>query len=148
MAAIVEEQDIAQSIEAKKALDETELNAEAGDAEDDDDDEEEDGATGDAEGKKKKKKKKNNKKKKKAGASSSSASLAPTGVPSKVPHCRLLGGNTDYYLKYGQTDPPTRPVAELFPNGKFPQGEILPHNQTKYPDPTSSWARTSEAERR
>ena len=107
-----------------------------------DDDEEEEGAggtTGASEGgKKKKKKKKSNKKKSKpAGA-----------VPTKEQHIRLLTGHTDYYVALGQTEPPTKPVAELFPNGGFPVGEILPHGKTKYPDPMSSYARMTEEEKR
>ena len=31
---------------------------------------------------------------------------------------------TDYYVKYGQTDPPTIPVADLFQGKEFPVGEI------------------------
>jgi len=65
-----------------------------------------------------------------------------------LPLSRLLNGFTDYYVKYGQTDPPTRPVAELFPNGGFPLGEIQPHGKTKYPDPLSRFARLSEEEKR
>lgn len=119
---------------------------------------------------------------------------------SKPQISRILTGFTDYYVGYGQTEPPTRPVAgdsllyfrmslffksylylwcrsiiivylcisicifdtvqlyslchcilmsvDLFPNGGFPIGEIQPHGRTKYPDPRSSWARTSEEERR
>lgn len=109
--------------------------------ENDDDDEEEEtagGAATESSGKKKKKKKKSNKKKKPAS----------TAVPSKLPHCRLLGGFTDYYVKLGQTEPPTRPVADLFPNGGFPVGEIQEHHKTKYPDPSSSYSRVSEEEKR
>jgi hypothetical protein len=91
--------------------------------------------------KKKKKKKKNNKKKLKAAA------IVPI-VSTKLPLSRLLGGNTDYYLKYGQTDPPTKPVSELFADGKFPCTELLPHGKTKYPDPDSSYFRQTEEEKR
>jgi len=92
-------------------------------------------STGD---KKKKKKKKATKKKSKAA-----------GVqPSNPQHMRNLTGFTDYYVALGQTEPPSKPVAELFPSGRFPVGEILPHGKTKYPNPLSSWARTTEAERR
>lgn len=85
--------------------------------EDNDDDEEEeedeledqDGGEGEAiggGGKKKKKKKKKSKKKKKGG-----------GTPSQLSCSRLLGGYTDYYIKYGQTLEPTIPVADLFKDG-------------------------------
>jgi methionyl aminopeptidase len=39
-------------------------------------------------------------------------------------------------------------VAELFPNNVFPEGEVVPLGETKYPDPNSSFARKSAAERR
>jgi methionyl aminopeptidase len=84
------------------------------------------------------KKKKSNKKKPKAGAA----------VPTKEQHIRLLTGFTDYYVAHGQTEPPTKPVSELFAKGSFPTGQILPHGKTKYPDPNSSYARLSEEEKR
>ena len=40
---------------------------------------------------------------------------------------RGVKGFTDSYLRYGQTDPPTIPVAKLFREGHFPQGEIQEH---------------------
>lgn len=95
------------------------------------------------------KKKKKKKKKKNANQSLSHPSAEfPPVTADVLPHSRLLGGRTDYYLKYGQTFPPTRPVSELFPHGSFPIGEILPHGKTKYPDPSSSWTRKSEEEKR
>jgi hypothetical protein len=102
-----------------------------------DDDDEEEGAAGVSEGggKKKKKKKKSTKKKK-----------GPVAVPTKEQHIRNLTGFTDYYVALGQTEPPTKTVAELFPNGGFPTGEILPHGKTKYPDPMSSYSRMSAEE--
>lgn len=69
----------------------------------DEDGEEEDG--GDAEGAKKKKKKRNKKK--------GTASQAPAGGKALHPN---------------QTYPePTVPIRKLFPNGNFPEGEIMPH---------------------
>lgn len=64
--------------------------------EDDDsnDDEEAGAATG---GKKKKKKKKRSKKK-------------AVELEFIAPHSRVLGGSTNYFMKYGQTNPPTIPV--------------------------------------
>ena len=106
----------------------------------DDDEGEEDGVNGGITsegGKKKKKKKKTTKKKKAAGV-----------APTKEQHIRNLTGFTDYYVALGQTEPPTKTVAELFPNGGFPTGEILPHGKTKYPDPRSSYARETEEEKR
>lgn len=75
---------------------------------DEDDDEEEDveGDDTNVTGDKKKKKKKKGKKKKK-----------PAVTGSKLPLSRCLLGFTDSYLRYGQTDPPTRLVADLFPTG-------------------------------
>ena len=104
-----------------------------------DEDGEEDGVNGGmtSEGGKKKKKKKKTTKKKKAGV-----------APTQPQHIRNLTGFTDYYVALGQTNPPTKTVAELFPNGGFPTGEILPHGKTKYPDPRSSWVRESEEEKR
>jgi len=93
---------------------------------DDEEGEETADAADGAEGTKKKKKRK--KKKKKSG---SAAAPIAGGTPSLKPHGRLLGENhfTDYYLKYGQTNPPTIPVSELFEaKGKeYPIGEITLH---------------------
>jgi methionyl aminopeptidase len=109
--------------------------------EDDDGEEDEgagNGATVGEGGKKKKKKKKPTKKKAKpAGA-----------TPTQPQHIRLLTGFTDYYVAHGQTNPPTKPVGELFAKGSFPTGEVLPHGKTKYPDPNSSYARQTEEEKR
>ena len=110
------------------------------DDDDDDDDNDDDIANPDSGvdgGKKKKKKKKKGKKKKKSNA-------GPSGT--KLPHCRLLGGYTDYYVKYGQTEEPTKPVIDLFPSGNFPEGEIQPHGKTKYPDPSRFSKRRTEEE--
>lgn len=74
---------------------------------------------------KKEKKKRKKKKKKKKGPG-----LALTiGTPSKKPPSRGLKESafTDYYVKYGQTEPPTVPVADLFAGKEFPAGEILSH---------------------
>ena len=98
------------------------------------------GKVGEGDKKKKKKRKSTKKKAKSAGA--------PVLTGSKPPHSRLVTGFTDYYIAYGQTDPPTRPVSELFPSGGFPVGDIQPHGKTKYPDPLSSYARCSQEENR
>ena len=58
----------------------------------------------DAADKKAKRKRKKKRKKKKAGDSASGSKPCPS---------RLIGGCTDYYTKYGQTEPPTKPVREL-----------------------------------
>ena len=138
--------------EAKLKSDKVEkANDEENDEDGDDDDDENDNAdpnnTSEKKKKKKKKKKKSAKKKAGDGEVKGSVELPPPSAE-VLPHSRLLGGRTDYYLKYGQTFPPTRPVSELFPQGNFPVGEIQPHGKTKYPDPSSSWARKSEEEKR
>lgn len=119
---------------------------EEGEEDDDDDEGEIDGVS--SEDKKKKKKKKKPKKKKSAAGTSQNLSANNDYVPSRSQTARLLTGFNDYYIKLGQTDPPSIPVADLFPSGNFPEGQILPHNKTKYPDPNSSWARMSEEEKR
>lgn len=88
----------------------TEKTAEEVDDEDDDD-EGEDGEGDEnqlSNSDKKKKKKKKGKKKKK-----------PSVVGTKLPLSRCLLGFTDSYLKYGQSDPPTKYVADLFPLGEY-----------------------------
>lgn len=45
-----------------------------------------------------------------AGGADEPAEIRKGGEPSKVPHARGVNGFTDYYLKHGQTDPPTIPV--------------------------------------
>lgn len=107
---------------------------------DDSDDDEGAGEGGAAEAGKKKRKKKKKPAKKKSTA-------APVASGSALPHARCLGGYTDYFLKYGQTNPPTRPVAELFTNGVYPEGEIQAHGKTKYPV-QSAWVRETEEEKR
>jgi len=106
------------------------------DEEDGDDgvDDEDDAAEGNGAKKKKKKKKKGKKKKKAAGT--------------LLPCSRLLGGFTDYYVKYGQTEPPTIPIANLFPDGKYPEGQIMDMGTTKYYDERSCTKRLGEAERK
>ncbi|POM77414.1 Methionine aminopeptidase, type II, partial [Phytophthora palmivora] len=67
------------------------------------------------EGSKSKKKKKKSKKKKNKTAGS------------KLPPFRGVSGFTDSYVGVGQTEPPTIPIEKLFPDGKFPVGEIQDH---------------------
>lgn len=128
---------------------------EEAEGDEEDDDEEEDGngtqKAGEA-GKKKRKKKKKPAKKKgnkgPAGEAVGEAGAAGSASTPSPPLSRLLGGTTNYFMKYGQTFPPTRPVSELFPRGGFPVGDIQPHGKTKYPHPQSTWAKTTEEERR
>ena len=105
---------------------------------DDDEEEEEETETEKATTDKKKKKKKKKPKKKKT----------PSNFGTLLPKSRLLTGFTDYYTKYGQTDPPTKPVEELFPKGDFPLGEIQPHGKSRYPLADSRTTRITEAEKR
>jgi methionyl aminopeptidase len=114
-----------------------------------DDDDQEVGDAGSAGGapaasKKKKKKKKRNKKKaggdpaaaeageepKEGGPRGATAAAAP-GQPSKrPPHLGLKEtAFTDYYVRLGQTEPPTVPVQDLFraAGKELPSGEVLPH---------------------
>lgn len=91
---------------------------------------------------KKKKRKKKSNKSKQAG-SSSTLTAAAAKEPSVKP--QFLGlketAFTDYFVKYGQTDPPTIPVMDLFKGKELPTGEVSPH-----PNNTSS--RESAAELR
>ena len=96
-------------------------------AEDDDDDDDGDDAGVEGEAGKKKKRKK--KKKKKKNGAVAAPSLGDVKVPSHKPPARGLKETafTDYYVKYGQTDPPTIPIKDLFHGKNFPIGEIQPH---------------------
>jgi len=84
---------------------------------------EEAAADGDNTGPTKKKKKK---KKKKKG---SGITLA-VGTPEHKPEQRGLKDTafTDYFVKYGQTNPPTISVEDLFKGREFPKGEIQKHS--------------------
>jgi len=80
---------------------------------------------GDGEGSKKKKRKR---KKKKGGSGGAGAGSGGSGkVPSKDPPFRGVAGKTDYYVAYGQTEPPSIPVADLFAGKELPKGEIEDH---------------------
>jgi hypothetical protein len=106
--------------------------AEEADENDDDGAEENEPADGSAATKKKKKKKKKKKAASSAGNADGAAAAAtggkgsgpfvPTSLGSKPCPSRLITGFTDSYVRYGQTDPPTIPVAELpaFRDGNFP----------------------------
>lgn len=88
------------------------------------DEEEEVAVDGDGNGEAaKKKKKKKRKKKKKKGPQ------LVVQEPMAKPHARGLKDTafTDYYVKYGQTEPPTIPVADVFRGKEFPKGEIQLH---------------------
>lgn len=82
-------------------------------------------ANGEGEGGTKKKKKRKKKKKKKKGGPTAGA----IKEPSLKPPSRGLKDTafTDYYVKYGQTEPPTVPVAKLFADKPLPEGEHQPH---------------------
>ena len=95
---------------------------------DNDEDEEDEAENETGSGLDKQKKKKKKPKKKKSGAAAESG---PVGTSSPI--SRMLSGHTDYYVRYGQTVPPSKTVASLFPDGGFPIGEIQPHGNTKFP---------------
>lgn len=124
------------------------LNEEEGD-DDDDDDDENAGANGD-QGAKKKKKRKKKKKKKNGGGTTNGEATNGGGTtkskfviqePSLRPPARGLKDTafTDYYVKYGQTEPPTIPVADLFAGTAPPIGEIQRHTLA-----SQSYRETSE----
>ena len=72
-----------------------------------------------------KKKRVRKRKKKKSAAERAAAMEKPVGKYEG--RCLNPDSFTDYYVKYGQTEPPTIPVVELFPKGKFPKGEEMNH---------------------
>lgn len=115
-----------------------EVGAETVEDRDDDDDSEEEACAevGGAKKKKKKKKKKKGIAKNGDPADELAARIrANLNVAPSAPLSRLLNGNTKYYMAYGQTEVPSIPVADLFPDGKFPEGEIMTHHVTKAPPP-------------
>lgn len=82
-------------------------------------------------------KKKKNKKKKKKGSgngirgchngNNTLTGTKPSPSLGVYVNCEEGTGFTDSYIKYGQTEPPTIPVASLFQKGFFPEGEIMEH---------------------
>lgn len=126
------------TVEEEKKSKEAEEEEEGGDDEEDEGGGEEEGQP-DGAGKKKKKKKK--RKKKKKGISGTKLEVKE---PSKKPPALGLKDTafTDYYVKYGQTEPPTIPVADLFKDKPFPMGEIQ-----SYPGEGQSYRETSEESR-
>eukprot|EP01138_Halocafeteria_seosinensis_P009933 gb/GECG01010145.1/.p1 GENE.gb/GECG01010145.1/~~gb/GECG01010145.1/.p1 ORF type:complete len:309 (+),score=62.14 gb/GECG01010145.1/:1-927(+) len=86
--------------------------------------ENEDGVTTGSGGGGKKNKRGGKKKKKNQGGE---VKHDPSWTGSKLPSHRGVKGYCDMYHKYGQTEPPSIPVSQLFPDGKFPQGEIQEH---------------------
>jgi methionyl aminopeptidase len=105
----------------------------------DNEDEEEDEAEGEDQNAapevkaKKKKKKKKSKSKQGSGGGTGGAATAAAAAAAKEPSVKpqFLGlkdtAFTDYFVKYGQTDPPTIPVSDLFQGRDLPTGEVLPH---------------------
>ena len=90
------------------------------DEEEEDDEGEQPGEDGAAKKKKKKKKKKKGKKK--------GPALVVQEPSLKPPSLGLKDTCfTDYYVKYGQTEPPTIPVKDIFQGKQLPIGEILTH---------------------
>ncbi|KAG7351510.1 methionine aminopeptidase [Nitzschia inconspicua] len=99
------------------------------DSDNGDDDGDEEGGGGADEASKKNKRKKKKKKKKKKGTSTATAPAIVIQEPSqKPPHLGLKDtAFTDFAVKYGQTDPPTIPVEQLFKGKQYPKGEIQPY---------------------
>jgi methionyl aminopeptidase len=101
-----------------------------GEEEEDDDDEDEEvaGEGGEATGAAKKKRKKKKKKKKKKGAGAAGPQLQIKEPCEKPPALGLLKtAFTDAHVKYGQTNPPTIPVVDVFKGREYPMGELQPH---------------------
>jgi methionyl aminopeptidase len=107
---------------------------------DDEEEEEENDEQGVGEGGDKKKKKRKKKKKKKKGG----VQKGEIREPSQRPPALGLKDTayTDFFVKYGQTDPPTIPVADIFKGREFPIGEIQ-----SYPDESQTYRETSEETR-
>lgn len=124
----------------KAPLEEEKKEPSLDDNEEDDDDEGVVGTDGAAVVEGAAKKKKKSKKKKKKKAATGSADLPPAGElrePIKRPPARGLKNTcfVDYYVKYGQTDPPTIPVATLFGSLQrpLPEGEFMPYTYRETP---------------
>ena len=130
---MTEEEKKSKEIEDKEEDEENGLDGE-------DDDDEEEGCDA-AEGGAKKKKKRKKKKKKKKGSATAQLFVQE---PSLKPPARGLKPTafTDYYVKYGQTEPPTIPIEELFKGKEFPKGEIQ-----HYPGEGQAGRVTSEEKR-
>jgi len=87
-----------------------------------------------------------------AGANGNASASGTAGKPQQVPakekkgtsnpnNIRLLGDwGADY--PYGQTSPPSKPVSILFPNGDYPEGQVIHYHQD-----FNTW-RTTSAEKR
>mmetsp|Transcript_7635 Transcript_7635/g.8394 ORF Transcript_7635/g.8394 Transcript_7635/m.8394 type:complete len:467 (+) Transcript_7635:55-1455(+) len=106
-----------------------EIEDEQDEKENDEDDVDVDASTdwnGEEDAAKKKKRRKKRKKKKKGAASAGLKGKEPSLKPPSrgVKETAF----TDYYVKYGQTEPPSVPVAILFANKPLPEGEIQVHS--------------------
>lgn len=64
------------------------------------------------------------------------------GAGSKAPAFRGVSGYTDSFTEIGQTEPATVPIAKLYPDGKYPVGEIHAH-----PGDFNTYRVTSEEKR-
>lgn len=96
------------------------------DGDEDEDDEDDEGEEGGAATKKKKRKKKKKKKKKADGGGG--VAMVVKEPSQKPPHLGLKAtAFTDAHVKYGQTEIPSIPVADLFKGRELPVGELQPH---------------------
>ena len=109
---------------------------------------------GGGEGKAKRKRNRNKKKNKGEGADAdggdeTSAADAVNGTNTKEGGGESKAKKGSNKKKAGgkQTDPPTRPVAELFPNGNFPEGQIMEYADIKYDGRTAKERFGSEVRR-
>lgn len=113
------------------------LNADGNNGENNHEQEDDQAVESGGEKKKKKKKKKGGRNGKSNEVDNSSATegdkQGEVNSGQNRPISRMLGGYTDYYLRYGQTLEPTIPVGNLIQPGKFKEGQILPHHQSKSP---------------
>ncbi|TMW69286.1 hypothetical protein Poli38472_001442 [Pythium oligandrum] len=112
----VEEKEIAAAEATEEQMDDVE-----------EDEEELDVAANGGDGAAKSKKKKKKKKKSKAAKAAAAANANGATAGSKLPPFRGVSGYTDSYISVGQTEPPSIPVAKLFPEGNFPVGELQDH---------------------
>lgn len=128
------------SMNVNNKIDETEQNADDNDSDNEEEPENEGGTD-------KKKRKRKKKSKKKSNVAKEVVFEMPKDIELTPPLSRKLGGNTNYYMKYGQTNPPTVPIFELFPSKNYPLGEMMEHSVTKFPI-SNSTTRCSLEEKR
>ncbi|XP_041976582.1 methionine aminopeptidase 2 [Aricia agestis] len=101
-------------------------------------------------------KKKKKKKKKKKAAGTESTTNSQSEVAEKTQSLTIEESSGDKKKKKNkkggkgvqQTDPPTIPIAELFPDGNFPEGQIMEHGPAEGIDERTAKDRFSSEEKR